>query len=569
MVKNTEEKQIKVLGFAVLLLAALLTLPFIGLGHFYTRGEPREALVAVSMLEQGNFILPMFQGEFAFKPPMLHWLVALFSLPQGYVSEFTARLPSTLAFISMSVGFFFFFARRYDVLKVFLAVIIMMTTFEVHRSAMTCRVDMVLTAFMVGGFMGLYRWAERDCRGLPWIGALLISGAILTKGPVGAILPCFALTVFLLIRGSRVLPILVALLKVALLSSILPLCWYVAAYQSGGERFLELVLEENFGRFLGKMSYESHEHGALYNIPMLLSGMLPWSLLAVLGLLIADWRRLRFSQWREAWARFRKGDRVVVWATVVTVCVFVFYCIPKSKRSVYLLPLYPFISLLLADYFIYLLHNRKKIFRGYALFVTWAGILFSILLLLVHFVDLNFLGDSRGARRLIMQLTELQQMPLNAAYVFMALLPAITAGIVWWKRRTVNAALFLSVGVWMASLLSLDGLLNPAIKNSVPDYRFAQGVRIFQPEGSVYFYRPAGTAEETVYAVTYYLNNDVDTWRGESELPQKGYIMLREANKANFEQVASENYRIRQVLSTTSEFTSFRGNLLLYEFEKL
>ena len=87
MVKNTDEKQIKVLGFAVLLLAALLTLPFIGLGHFYTRGEPREALVAVSMLEQGNFILPMFQGEFAFKPPMLHWLVALFSLPQGYVSE--------------------------------------------------------------------------------------------------------------------------------------------------------------------------------------------------------------------------------------------------------------------------------------------------------------------------------------------------------------------------------------------------------------------------------------------------------------------------------------------------
>ena len=86
----------------------MLTLPFIGMGHFYTRGEPREALVAMAMLDQGNFILPFFQGEFAFKPPMLHWLVALFSMPQGYVSEMTARLPSALAYIAMCYGFFLF-----------------------------------------------------------------------------------------------------------------------------------------------------------------------------------------------------------------------------------------------------------------------------------------------------------------------------------------------------------------------------------------------------------------------------------------------------------------------------
>lgn len=94
------------IGWVVLVLATMLTLPFIGMGHFYTRGEPREALVAMAMLDQGNFILPFFQGEFAFKPPMLHWLVALFSMPQGYVSEMTARLPSALAYIAMCYGFF-------------------------------------------------------------------------------------------------------------------------------------------------------------------------------------------------------------------------------------------------------------------------------------------------------------------------------------------------------------------------------------------------------------------------------------------------------------------------------
>lgn len=182
MNRISDNENRKLFGLSIFIFAALLTLPFLGLGHFYTRGEPREALVAVAMMEQGNYVLPMFQGEIAFKPPMLHWLVALFSFPAGYVSEFTARMPSAVAFIVMCVGFFSFFSRRYDMRKVFLATLILMTTFEVHRSAMTCRVDMVLTAFMVGGFIFLYRWQERGLRGIPWIASLLVSGAILTKG---------------------------------------------------------------------------------------------------------------------------------------------------------------------------------------------------------------------------------------------------------------------------------------------------------------------------------------------------------------------------------------------------
>ena len=64
-----------VLGALVVVIAMILSLPWLGLGNFYTRGEPREALVAVAMMQQDNYILPFFQGDFAFKPPMLHWLV--------------------------------------------------------------------------------------------------------------------------------------------------------------------------------------------------------------------------------------------------------------------------------------------------------------------------------------------------------------------------------------------------------------------------------------------------------------------------------------------------------------
>lgn len=61
--KEENREDVRRIGWVVLVLATMLTLPFIGMGHFYTRGEPREALVAMAMLDQGNFILPFFKGN--------------------------------------------------------------------------------------------------------------------------------------------------------------------------------------------------------------------------------------------------------------------------------------------------------------------------------------------------------------------------------------------------------------------------------------------------------------------------------------------------------------------------
>ena len=50
-------------------------------------------------------------------------------------------------------------------------------------------------------------------------------------------------------------------------------------------------------------------------------------------------------------------------------------------------------------------------------------------------------------------------------------------------------------------------------------------------------------------------------------MPETGYVMLREANKERFEEEMSE-YRCREVARTDNEFTSFKGNLLLYKYDK-
>ena len=151
----------------IALLSVLVVVPFLGETIFYSKGEPREAIVALSMLESGNWILPVNYGtDIAYKPPFFYWSIAAVSSLFGEVTEFSARFPSALAFLAMQLMFFAFVAKRKNVQTAFLASILLLSSFEVHRAAVACRVDMVQVAFIVISLCLLFRWDEKGCRGV-------------------------------------------------------------------------------------------------------------------------------------------------------------------------------------------------------------------------------------------------------------------------------------------------------------------------------------------------------------------------------------------------------------------
>lgn len=327
----------------------LATLPWLGLTDFNTKGEPREAIVSQTMIEQANWILPHNNGgEMAYKPPFFHWCGAAVATAVGQVNEFTARFPSALAGILMTVWTFVFYARRKDSRTALLAALVMFSCFEVHRAVFAARVDMVLTFCIVGALFAMARWAERDRPwwNLPWLGILLMGCGALTKGPVAVILPCGVTGLFMLLRGRNFFRAFLTMAVSFVLALVLPAMWYWAAYQQGGDEFLRLVKEENIDRFLGKMSYSSHENGLWYYPVMLLAGLLPWAFV----LLWQWWKNRRcvrsllpLSEWlKDQWKRLRQMDSVSLFSLLAFTVVFVFYCIPKSKRGVYILPVYPF-----------------------------------------------------------------------------------------------------------------------------------------------------------------------------------------------------------------------------------
>ena len=96
------------------------------------------------------------------------------------------------------------------------------------------------------------------------------------------------------------------------------------------------------------------------------AGYAPYTLLGLVSLFFLRYRKPQ-GRVRTWWSRFvayiRNMDDARLYSLLCIVIIFTFYCIPKSKRSVYLLPIYPFIAYFLAEYIIYLRHRHLNALR--------------------------------------------------------------------------------------------------------------------------------------------------------------------------------------------------------------
>lgn len=557
------------------LLAAFMLIPFIGLSDFYSKGEPREAVVAMSMLNEGNWILPINNGsDIAYKPPLFHWLIALFSLPAGHVSEYTSRLPSALALIILTVSTFGFFMRRKGALNASIAAMLLLTSFEVLRAGMACRVDMLLTMFIVGALYLLYKWYAGGLHGLPVLAVLALSGGVLTKGPVGLILPCLAMFIFMLLRGERFWSTVGRFVAIAILSLILPCLWYIAAYRQSGNVFLQLFMEENFARFAGKMSYESHVHPFTYNIFSLITGWLPWALLALTSLFVLPWNnftsRVKTFHTGGIWTRFinfcRSCDQMSMFTWTSFLTILIFYCIPSSKRSTYLLPCYPFMAMLLTEYFSWVWQRSRRPTVIFTIIIASLSIILSLTFIAVRTGSVpETIFHGRHAYGNILMLRALSIGRMNIADYVLALLPAV-AGItamVMMKRKKYgeNAVGTISFMLVFAIYISLNGFFQPRILNTQSSKPLAK--RIEQTFNGEQMYQYINSPMMRFFGTDYYLNDRLRQF--EVDRPAKGVLMIAERDTADFF-TSHRNYAFTMAASTAKPVTELKNRIFFYRF---
>jgi hypothetical protein len=268
----------------------------------------------------------------------MHWIAAIVSLVAGGVTEFSVRLPSAGLAIAGVIVCYFYVRRLFDDVTAFIAALILATTFQYLQAATGARVDMTLTFFMEVAFFEFIFMAEGLTRRRTLL-YIAIALAVLTKGPIGLILPGLVALIWIALEKRWSFLRQMNLVRGAIVVLVLAGGWYVAALIEGGPDFFrKQVLAENVLRFAGGSDFhEGHLHPFYYMELALLAGFMPWTFL----LPVAGVQAARTPLIVESRLKY-----IFVWFAAV----LIFYNLPQSKRGVYLLCMYPALATLVAIY---------------------------------------------------------------------------------------------------------------------------------------------------------------------------------------------------------------------------
>lgn len=333
---------------ALLLLSGIVLLPFLGIVPIYEVSEGREGVVIYEMISSHNFILPLRNGELVPSKPMLyHWFAAIGVFLFGSLNEFTLRLPSAIAAIGCLVSMYIFISQ---ILKPSLALLgstLLLTTAGFYNLSLDGRVDMLFCLFFTVSIhlwlQALFRYHSPEAipeRVFAWIGVL--SGlSVLTKGPLGIVLPALLLFIFTFkycgLSSTRKL-----LRPGLLLSFLLPLPWYVASSLQGGDGFIKRqLIFENFSRFLGGAGITKKP--LWYYVEHFWDFALPWSVI-----LLCFFLTYLLKKRKHLLTSFNDNEKFILHTGLLWfVTCFCFLSLSSGKRSSYLLLLLPAVSQIL------------------------------------------------------------------------------------------------------------------------------------------------------------------------------------------------------------------------------
>jgi len=143
----------------IILFTGFLFLFNLGKRDLWAPDEPRYAQVSKEMRDTGNFIVPhLNSAPYPDKPPLLFWLINLFSLPFGKITALSARLPSAFAGIGCCVAIFYLGKYLYQNTRLALLSSLLLATsskflWMAHRVAF----DVLLTFFVTMAIVCFYK----------------------------------------------------------------------------------------------------------------------------------------------------------------------------------------------------------------------------------------------------------------------------------------------------------------------------------------------------------------------------------------------------------------------------
>ena len=299
--------------------------------------EGRYAEIPREMVVSGDWTTPRLNGlKYFEKPPLQYWATATAYTVFGQ-HHWTSRLWTGLTGFAGIMLVWFAGLRLFGREAANYAAILLGSSFLYVMMGHINTLDMGVTFFLTLGIVALLlaqqtygshsgRWMV-----IAWAALGL---AVLSKGLMGLVLPGAALFIYMVVQRDFSVLKRMHWLSGLLVFLLFTVPWFYLVMKANPEFFQFFFIHEHLERFTTKV------HGRYqpwyYFIPILLLGMLPWTLL-MFDTLFKTSRDKRLS------GIFNPARFLLIWA----VFIYVFFSISDSKLPSYLLPMFPALALLM------------------------------------------------------------------------------------------------------------------------------------------------------------------------------------------------------------------------------
>jgi 4-amino-4-deoxy-L-arabinose transferase-like glycosyltransferase len=323
--------------------AGLAALFFAGLGYgeLFNPDESRQAEIAREMLASGRYLTPLLHGQPYYDKPVFHqWLIAG-SLALFGNSEAAARLPSAAAALWTLAAVWWWTKRAYSKAAARIAVVGLATSPLFLGLGRFAILDLTFVAALTTAFVWLGDWltdTNADRRLRPWSLApfyAAIGVGVLIKGPVACVLGAMVATAGIAsVHSWRQIGSLRPV-RGALIIAAVCVPWFAAAWATDPDYIETFLWMHNVSRFLGTESI-GHQHSILYYIAAIPLALLPWTPVVVSAV------------YDRAGSRERSAadSYHLAWAGAVAV----FFLPAQTKNVTYLLPAWPALAALAANF---------------------------------------------------------------------------------------------------------------------------------------------------------------------------------------------------------------------------
>lgn len=247
--------------------------------------ESNYAQTAKEMILSGDWLSPQIYGHYWFdKPIMIYWLIAG-SFHLFGVNEFAARFPSAV-FSALSVSFCYCFSYKLfkNQLAALLSSLVLATSLEFWLLAHMIITDSVLFFFTSVSLALMYLSLQQQNRFFSVMSYAATALAVLTKGPVGIVLP--GLILLVLVIFTKRWKDLYFLFYYPGIAVFLFICvpWYAVMYQIHGNEFLNVFLGlHNYIR--ATVSEHPQDNVFYYYLVLFPVSLLPWTGIFIYSLL--------------------------------------------------------------------------------------------------------------------------------------------------------------------------------------------------------------------------------------------------------------------------------------------